>query len=166
MGNFGLESKPERLSSPFMPAYRSRPVGALHISVWQHAADGPDVQSLHAEVARLAGEVGNPVGALLVVEPGVPLSTPAARDAAMVMVKDLGERLAAIGLVIEGSGFGAAAVRGMFTGIGLVARPGFPWKMFAEADTATAWMIDRVAEGGASPPPIVASLRSIEHLRE
>lgn len=149
-----------------MRAYQSRAVGALHISVWQQAADGPDVGTLHAEVARLADELGHPVGALLVVGPGVPLSTSSARDAAMVMVKDLGARLSAIGLVIEGSGFGAAAVRGMFTGIGLVARPGFPWKMFAEADTATAWIIDRVVEGGAPTPPIVTSLRSIEQLRK
>lgn len=134
------------------PAYRSRAIGDLHLSVWHRAADGADVQRLRDELRTLARSRPR-ISLMLVIPSGVGLSSDPARREAIEMLRELKPALTAIALVIRGSGFAAAAIRAMFTGLGLVLRIGVPWKMFAEVDDAMPWLAALMRDDGADMVP-------------
>ncbi len=115
--------------------------GDTHVSLWHEAASREDVERLWREVAELMHRGTDNICLLLVVEKKSTTLSPAlARDTAVAMVRDLAERIGAIAVVTEGEGIRPVTVRALFTGLSLILRPGFPWKMFAELDTATEWL--------------------------
>jgi hypothetical protein len=112
-----------------------------HISLWHEPATKEDVDRLWREAAGLMDQGTSTICLLLIVEKkSRQLSPSQAREAAVAMVRDLSDRLGAVAIVIEGDGIRRVGVRAVFTGLGLIMRPGFPWKMFGEVDAATEWL--------------------------
>jgi len=72
--------------------------------------------------------------------------------------------IGAFAYVIEGDGFGAAAVRSAVTLISLVARYPFPQKVFKEVGPACLWTLDRVppaAEQGTTAAGMMAAIKTM-----
>lgn len=122
-------------------------VARTHVSVWWEAASVDDVAGLAAELRGLAVRAHEQFAVLLVVEPTAELSPQEARRAALAMLRELGLRIDAIAIVIEGDGFRAAGVRAMFSTMSLVVRMPFQWSLFRRADEAAAWLHARGMTG-------------------
>lgn len=71
--------------------------------------------------------------------------------------------LQAFAYVVEGEGFGAAAVRGAISLISLAARYPFPLKVFGRAEEAVPWMLNRPHRGDrrASVPKLLSVANSL-----
>lgn len=78
------------------------------------------------------------------------------------LMKDRDERLAACAVVCDRSGFVAAMVRSIVTGLILMARPRFPTKVFAELGEASNWLsneMDKVGVGFGEGESLARSTR-------
>ncbi len=125
-----------------------------------------------AMVSRLSALVrerakrGNPFfGGIAVVEEHSPLPPAEVRNRiAQDVLLASGWKISA--LVYEGSGFRAAAVRGVILGIGLLAKPPFPHRSFATVGSAAEWIADRAGELGANNLSATGICSAMEHLRE
>lgn len=121
-----------------------------HVSLWHEPATKEDVERLWREAAGLLDQGTDNICLLLIVEKkSRQLSPSQAREVAVAMVRDLSDRLGAVAIVIEGDGIRRVGVRAVFTGLGLIMRPGFPWKMFVEVDAATEWLTSGYARSSA-----------------
>jgi hypothetical protein len=121
-----------------------------HVSLWHEPATKEDVERLWREAAGLMDQGTSNICLLLIVEKkSRQLSPSQAREVAVAMVRDLSDRLGAVAIVIEGDGIRRVGVRAVFTGLGLIMRPGFPWKMFVEVDAATEWLASGYARSSA-----------------
>lgn len=145
-----------------MTAFASDTIGNVHVSVWTSATDLEDIQRLEREIVGLAARQTGAVGLLLVVTGDAPPAGPAAREAAVSMIRRLGDRIGAVAVVIESEGFHQAALRAVFTGLSLVLRPGFPWKTFGDVDTAIRYLDDELS-GRGSPTSGPLAVRDLVH---
>lgn len=64
--------------------------------------------------------------------------------------------------VLQGGGFWGAGVRSILTGICLLARPPFPWRIAESSEDAIAWLSERATAGELpSREALLAALRSL-----
>ena len=84
-----------------------------------------------------------------IVEQGAPLPSTQARTVTAEILRTAPIRLSA--MVFEGQGFGAAAVRGVITGIGLLARTPYPHRTFATVTEAVSWIERETRENESMP---------------
>jgi hypothetical protein len=116
--------------------------GALLMSLWRTVTTHEAMLRFHNFSAKMvAAGRKDPIAFLTVVEANADLPEPAARDELASMFKKLAESVACSALVFEGQGFKAAAVRGVTTGINMLARQPFPHKVFANVDEAGGWLV-------------------------
>lgn len=109
------------------------------LSAWRDAASVGEVEELQARATKIVVSEQGAVGLILLVLDGVKPSPKPARDAAMRMLRTLGTNVAYVAIVIEGEGFGTAALRAMFNGIAVALRPGFPWRIVGRLDDLVEW---------------------------
>ncbi len=97
-----------------------------------------------AELSRIAHELVEQsprgISMLTVVEADADMPDSTIRDELAKLFKALAKSVICSGLVFEGQGFKAATVRGITTGINLVARQPFPHKVFGNVPEAASWM--------------------------
>lgn len=113
------------------------------IAVWSNETQVATVRLLGAEVKRLAAKWPRAaVGLLQVVEDtcGAHLG-PDERAEFSKILRSGGDYIRCSSVVFEGSGFRAAALRGIVTGVALFARAPFPHTVFAKADSAVDWQV-------------------------
>lgn len=109
------------------------------ILVWRNEttlAGVSAVQKVYDELAAL-----HPQGIFLVtvVEFGAPMPPPEVRDALAVFLANGSGRMILSAVAHEGTGFRAAAVRSVVTGLAVLAKLPYPHKVFATVDEASAW---------------------------
>mgnify|MGYP000374441796 CR=1 FL=1 len=68
-------------------------------------------------------------------------------------------------LVCEGSGFRASMVRGIATGLTLIARPPFPHKVFPDVAAAAGWLEARTRRPGSVPHRALDIVSQVAALR-
>ncbi len=66
------------------------------------------------------------------------------RTRAGQLFREMGPRLRAFGLITEGGGFWASAIRSIVTGLSLAARTRFPFKAVPAIDEAAPWLMDHM----------------------
>jgi hypothetical protein len=71
----------------------------------------------------------------------------------------------AFAYVVEGEGFGAAAIRSALSLISLAARYSFPQKVFGRVEEAVPWMLSRPSKRTASAPDTVKLVNVAHSLR-
>lgn len=81
---------------------------------------------------------------LSTVAEGAPLPGPEARAALAEAMRAGGNRVQRSALHFEGNGFRAAAVRGVTTGLILVARQPYPHQVFKSLEEAAAWVAPEI----------------------
>lgn len=117
-------------------------VGNVMIAVWSDETQVGTVRLLGAEVKRLAARWPRAaVGLLQVVEDTCAPLGPDERSEFSKILKSGGDYIRCSSVVFEGSGFRAAALRGIVTGVALFARAPFPHTVFAEANSAVDWQV-------------------------
>ena len=126
------------------PVVRTTFVDRVHLSTWWGAPSVADVASIRAELQSAALADRRPLAMLLVVAPETAIAPSAPRQAAISMLRELGPRLVGCAVVIEGTGFRAAAVRAMFGTMALLVRGPLVWAAFDSYARGVAWLRQRI----------------------
>jgi hypothetical protein len=119
------------------------------IVVWSHETTVSAVRRLGEHLLARATAVGQPVGLFMVVEESAPLPSSDARSMSAVVLRKA--KLAFSAVTFEGSGFRAAMVRAVVTGIGMLAKQPYPHQAFARLEDAAAWVAERTMKGQGDP---------------
>lgn len=113
--------------------------------VWRRETTVDAVLKMEASLDELARSVGHDVGAFIIAEEGARAPSPAVRNPIAKVMKDAPVAFCAV--VLEGTGFRAAALRAFATGIGLLARPRYPYRPFATVLDGAKWLENRTPQG-------------------
>ena len=101
-------------------------------------------------------------GILTVVADNAPVPSSEARQLLASAIRTKGQRLKASAVCFEGTGFSAAAARGVIVGLSMLVKPSFPNKVFSSLNDAATWL------SVALPKPVTAPrsiIRAIEIAR-
>jgi hypothetical protein len=96
---------------------------------------------------------------LVVMQEGLPAPSSEFRDGMIRVVRERADHVAGLALIIQGKGFGAAALRAALAGMTLLARTRYPIKAFATVSEGTRWLSGILQ---ISSDTAAASLREIE----
>ncbi|WP_437715862.1 hypothetical protein WMF45_05240 [Sorangium sp. So ce448] len=109
--------------------------------IWRRETTEDGARHLRDACAEFAKKHPRGIGLLTLVESGAPLPSAPARRAIASFLAEASATIRCSAVVFEGSGFHAAMVRSVVTGLTLVARQRYPhrvcdigeaWQMFAE----------------------------------
>jgi hypothetical protein len=135
-------------------------------TVLTYSAEAPNPDFLEAwtrTVEQVIEQLQAGLLAVTIIECGVRAPDDASRmQIRNTLMRHAGE-LKAFAYVVEGEGFGAAAVRGAISLISLAARYPFPLKVFGRAEDAVPWMLNRPQHGDrhASAPQLISFANSL-----
>jgi hypothetical protein len=132
----------------------------LCLIIWTGETTEATIQVAEAHVADLARQPGHLL-LMNVIEEGAPMPSSRARKALAAVLGRFADAIAASAVVCEGVGFRAAAVRGVVTGLTLIARQPYPHKAFPTVETASRWLAAR--ETGLSSDELTTA---IDQLRQ
>ncbi len=133
------------------------------VVIWRGETTMEGIAELEAHLAAFAA--GQPDGVVLVtiVERRAPLPPGKVRDAlARFMARSASIR--ASGVVFEGSGFRASAVRSVVTGLTMLAKQPYPHKVFATVEQASVWLVEetnRVMGRSYQPEDLIGGIEAI-----
>jgi hypothetical protein len=142
------------------PEFRLGHVGPLAVSVWNGRATGAQVDRALALIRELVEQ--NPTGVMLlaVLAKGCGIPDEEARSKLTAGLTRVRTHVRAVANVVEGQGFGGAALRGALTSIGLVIRPPYPQKVTASVSEAAAFL-QQHADGRLRAMDIVDGVAAI-----
>lgn len=137
----------------------------LLIVVFCHETTLKSVAAISACVRERSTGADALLGGMAVVEPHAPLPPQGIRT---LLARNI---LAASSwkfsaMIYEGTGFRAAAVRGVIIGVGLLAQMPFPHRTFATVAEASEWMSARARVAGADDLPVMGICAAVRHLRQ
>jgi hypothetical protein len=136
--------------------------GSFLFAVWRRETTAVAVETLAARLGQLAADVGHEVGIVVIIEEGAAGLTPQVRQ---LMTRRLQSApLGVCVLAVEARGFQAAALRAIITGVGLLARPPFPYRAFASVEDAAKWLV-RQERAGLPSVPAEALERAVRRVR-
>jgi hypothetical protein len=109
-----------------------------HIIVWYGAATA----EIAERIGRMTGKPpeGTRRSDVHIVTEGTGLPHADARAGFAQLMRDMREDIACLGVVIEGGGFWASAMRSAITGLGMMAPKGLPFRALASIDDLVAWL--------------------------
>jgi hypothetical protein len=127
----------------------------IFVVVWRDETTLSGVRALREHFEPFA-RARRKVGLINIIEEGAALPAAEARQALARLMSDSGEHIAVSAVVFEGRGFRSAAVRGVVTGLSMLARQPYPHRVCATLSEAAEWFAEM------SPEAWGASARSIE----
>lgn len=110
------------------------------ILVWKHETTTDGVHKLKSTYQSLAEKYPKNVFLLTIVEQDAPMPPSPVRVALADFLASCGGKMVLSAVVHEGSGFRAAAVRSVVTGLAMMANLPYPHKVFANVDDAARWL--------------------------
>jgi serine/threonine-protein kinase len=123
--------------------------GPVFLTVWKKVTRPDYARSIQFAVRDLAHSVPNErVACLTIIEEKAELPNAESRTAVANIFRFNLEHIVCSANVMEGEGFRAAAVRGVVTGIALVARQPFPNHVFSSVSQAARWIAQAFAKEG------------------
>ena len=114
------------------------------LAVWHAAPDVAAVRELAANIERLARLRPGRSTYLTLLRPLPSLPDEEVRRAFVDLGRKVSELLNCIGVAIDGTGFMAAALRALVTGLGMAANIRFPLRSFSSVPEMTAWVRPRL----------------------
>lgn len=108
--------------------------------IWPTQATGYAVERLTAVTERMIGIFAQGVSNIHVVANGAPLPTAEARAGFVDIMKRHEARLACVAVVLEGSGFWAATLRSVITGMRMVSPRTFPMRFHESIAEVPRWL--------------------------
>lgn len=123
-------------------------VGRTCVLLWRGVVNASRFQFQREAVEYVTSRHPGEAALLCIVEPTSEPPPQELRQAASELLSELGPKLRCVAYVIEGTGFRAAMIRGVLSGIELMRRSSYPARYFAHASHAAAWIA--VATGSSS----------------
>jgi hypothetical protein len=137
--------------------------GPVYIVIFRHETTMEGVRAVEQRLQEFHRLTSH--GAFItIVEANAPLPEAHVRDALASLLKKMASFIRSSAVVHEGSGFRAAAVRGVVTGLTLLARQPYPHRIFARFDDAARWLAVSLRETAPDKP--IEAEELIEALRE
>jgi hypothetical protein len=118
--------------------------------IWRKETTIEGARHLHSACTAFAATQRQGIGLLTIVESGAPLPPSAARDEIASFLASGSTFIKCSGVVFEGSGFRAAAVRSVVTGLTLMARQAYPHKVCSLEEAIA--MFARILPGATGIP--------------
>jgi hypothetical protein len=122
-------------------------------------------QSLRLAAEFAAGLTPPRFCLLTVVEQEASLPSTPARTGLARLLQRNSAHLIGSAVAFEGSGFRAAAVRGVATSIALLSRHEFPHRVFSGTDAALSWLGEGIARERGAGPSGDELARALQHMR-
>lgn len=113
--------------------------GPVYCVIWRNETTVEGGEKLHAGYNAFRKHSQH--GLVTIVEEGAPLPKPEARERIAKFLGDSSDTLVVSAVIFEGSGFRSAAVRGVVTGLTLVARQAYPHRVFGTLDGGAQWFV-------------------------
>jgi hypothetical protein len=121
----------------------------------------PSVRAMHLGMMRLVRSCPEGLAFLLVNESGAGIPEGKARDAAHAMFREMGEKFLGVAGVVEGAGFWAAAMRSVLSVAARMSQRAFPFRIFASAREAVAWLAITLATRRVTSTELEAALADV-----
>lgn len=121
------------------------------LAVWNGAPSIDATRALASTVERLASQRPGRASYLAQIRPSPVLPEEPVRRSFIDLGRKVSETLNCIGIVVEGQGFGAAAIRAFVTGLGLAASIRFPLRSFSTPEAMVAWARPRLIAAQSDP---------------
>ncbi|HEX6244130.1 MAG TPA: hypothetical protein VFZ61_24610 [Polyangiales bacterium] len=118
------------------------------VLLWRKSVNETRFQIQREAIEYIVERYPGEASILCVIEPTSEPPPQALREAAAALLTKLGPQLRCVAFVIEGSGFRAAMIRGVLSGIEFLRRSTYPTRYFAEVGRAAAWVASET--GGQS----------------
>lgn len=115
-------------------------IGRTCILLWRGVVDEARFRLQRQAMEQVAGRYAGDAVILCIIEPTSEPPPQALREAASTLLNQLAPKLRCVAYVIEGTGFRAAMIRGVLSGIELVRRSAYPARYFATVAEASAWI--------------------------
>jgi hypothetical protein len=109
------------------------------VIIWRHDTTHDGVSDLRRALTATASK-SEQIALVTIVEPNAPPPPSEVRDALARLLGEFGRTIRFSAVAFEGSGFRAAMVRGVVTGLTLLARMPYPHKVFAGVDESSRWL--------------------------
>lgn len=114
--------------------------GPVFVVIWRGVTTPAAVRRLRDQVLEVIGEYPGETTVLGIVEDTAAVPNPEARRLSAAVNDELaGAGARAFAAVIPTTGFAGAWIRGVVTGLNLVARRRFPFRVFQDTFSACAW---------------------------
>lgn len=111
----------------------------LVLQIWHKDTTLEGVSAFRSCVDGVARDHRERARVLIVVEPRASMPPREARSAIAAVMMDHRENIRASGLAFEGTGFGAASIRAVVTGLNLLTHHPFPYRVFPSIPEALSW---------------------------
>lgn len=119
--------------------YTSARYADLVIQIWHQETTLKGVRAFRKCVATISGDTPGGPRVLIVVEPAAALPPRLARNEIAAVMKDYRARIRASALAYEATGFSAASIRAVVTGLNLITHHPFPYRVFPSIPEALSW---------------------------
>jgi hypothetical protein len=138
----------------------------VFIVIWRHDTTMEGVRDLDRQL--IAHEASCPQGCALltIIEQGAPMPSSDVRTALARFMTAGARVIKSSAVAFEGAGFRAAAVRGVVTGLTMLARQPYPHKVFATMVDAAQWLSGSLKQTAGIDVDSGALLRALGELRE
>lgn len=140
--------------------------GRVFIVIWRHDTTMEGVRELDRQLASYAPSAPGGCGLLTIIEQGAPMPSSEVRTALARFMTDGARVIRSSAVAFEGAGFRAAAVRGVVTGLTMLARQPYPHKVFATMSEAAQWLCSSLQETAKHHIVSAELCRALEALRE
>ena len=135
-------------------AFTSGPAAVL---VWQNKLS---LDSLEATRRLFVSHFrGREMGMLIVLRAGLPPPGPREREHILANMSHFGPGLRAMVTVVEGEGFGTAAVRAVLSGLQMVLRVPFPMRTVRSLDEASVWLSGQFPGAWSTPDALACAVK-------
>lgn len=138
----------------------------IYIVIWRHETTMTGVHELDRRLIELEPGWGSGCGLLTIIEQGAPMPSSEVRTALARFMTVAARVIKSSAVAFEGAGFRAAAVRGVVTGLTMLARQPYPHKVFATTPEAARWLAGSLKETAKLDVDSVALIGALEALRE
>jgi hypothetical protein len=134
-------------------SYSAEPPNPRYLTAWVGAMD------------RLTGRSPRPLAVLTIIDSRARAPDETSKKAIRSAVSRHCNNICAFAYVVEGHGFGAAAVRSALSLISLAARYPFPQKVFANVPAATPWAVAKIPDEPARDITVARIISVVEAMR-
>jgi hypothetical protein len=119
----------------------------IYTVIWRNETTLSASDMVHKRCEEFARRHTDGVGMLTVVTANAPMPPAESRERLARFMRE-GTYIKASAVAFEGTGFRAAAIRSVVTGLTMLARQPFPHKIFATLEDASGWLANQLREKG------------------
>ena len=138
---------------------------AIFIVIWRHETTSEGVHILGGKLKEHHDAYPGGGGLLTIIEQGAPMPTSEVRTDLARFLTEGARVIRSSAVAFEGAGFRAAAVRGVVTGLTMLARQPYPHKVFATMADAAQWLGTSLKETAKLEVDSAALLKALNDLR-